>query len=445
MAYSNNNEITASFMTLGCRVNQYESDVWVSFLKNNGIRIVPFGKKCDICVVNTCTVTAESDRKSRQMIRRAATLADHVVATGCFAQISPDEAMSIEGVDFVCGNGDKERLGEIILKIAHGESVGKNGVVPPVDRGSVEMKLDCPNRTRSYIKIEDGCENFCAYCIINKARGPVRSKSPDEVMSEARTLARAGSAEIVLTGIETASYGLDFPDRKPYGHALADLVCRLAEIDEVKRIRLSSLEPTVMSEYFVISLSSAGEKIMPHFHLSMQSGSSEVLRQMRRRYNADMALAAVERMKSATPGVTFSADIITGFPGETEENFAETVEFCRNVGFLHLHIFPYSIRKGTEAALMENQIPEQVKKERLLYLESVGEEIKLSLLRDYIDAHREKPVYMLTEKCFGANSTGHSEHFVEVKAVGCSSGIGEIVPVVLYGYEDGFCLGRRAD
>ncbi len=442
---NNKNEITAAVMTLGCRVNQYESDVLVSSLKNNGVRIVPFGEKCDICVVNTCTVTAESDRKSRQMIRRAATLAEHVVVAGCFGQISPEEAMAIDGVDYVCGNGDKKKLDGIIMQIAHGKKVIQNGVVPPVDRGSVEMKLDCPNRTRSYIKIEDGCENRCAYCIINKARGPVRSKSPEEVMAEAEALACAGSSELVLTGIETASYGMDFADRKPYGHALADLVCRVATLDKVKRIRLGSLEPTVMSEYFVTTLASAGEKIMPHFHLSMQSGSSEVLRRMRRRYSADMALAAVERMKKALPGVTFSADIITGFPGETEENFAETVEFCRKVGFLHLHIFPYSIRRGTEAAEMENQIPEHIKKERLLYLESVGEEIKSSLIRNYIAAHRETPVYMLTEKCDGVSSTGHSEHFVEIKAVDCASGIGDIVPVVLYGYEDGFCLGRRAD
>lgn len=440
-------EISAAILTLGCRVNQYESDVIASGLKNSGIRLVPFGEKCDVSVINTCTVTAESDRKSRQMIRKAAAVSKHVCVTGCYAQIASDEAMKIDGVEYICGNSGKASLADIILKIASGEMNGSlNATTPPDSYSSVEMKLEKPNRTRSYIKIEDGCNNICSYCIINKARGPVRSKEMSLVLEEAESLSKQGCREVILTGIEAASYGLDFHDKKPYGHALADLIRNVAKIDGIERIGLGSLEPTVMSEYFCSVLSEVGvrEKVLPHFHISLQSGSSEILRKMRRRYNSDMALAAIERMRSALPEATFSADIIVGFPTETEENFLETVEFCRAARFLHLHIFPYSKREGTEAAVMEGQIDEHEKRVRLSRLEEVGNTIKTELINDYIESHRNSPVYMLTEKCRGGSSTGHSEHFIETKAAGCVSAVGEVVPVLLESYDGRFCVGKAA-
>ncbi|MGN1409594.1 MAG: tRNA (N(6)-L-threonylcarbamoyladenosine(37)-C(2))-methylthiotransferase MtaB [Eubacteriales bacterium] len=441
-------EITASVLTLGCRVNQYESDVLVSELKKHGIKLVPFGEKCDVSVVNTCTVTAESDRKSRQMIRKAAAVSKHVAVTGCFAQISSDEAMKLEGVEYVCGNSKKASLAEIILKLA-GEDceVRINDVTPPDDYSSVEMKLTAPNRTRSYIKIEDGCNNRCSYCIINKARGPVRSKDPSLVLEEAEILASQGCREVILTGIEAASYGMDFKNRAPYGHALADLIAQVSRIGGIERIGLGSLEPSVMSDYFCSVLSDAEvrKKVLPHFHISLQSGSSEILAKMRRRYNAGMALAAMEKMRTALPESTFSADVIVGFPTETEENFIETVKFCEKAQFLHLHIFPYSKRAGTEAAAMAGQIPEHEKKLRLNRLEEVGEKIKRGIIDNYIESHREKPVYLLTEKCRGKISTGHSEHFIEVKAENCTSEIGEVVPVLLESYDGKFCVGRRVE
>ncbi len=439
-------EITASIITLGCRVNQYESDVIVSELKKNGIQLVPFGEKCDISIINTCTVTAESDRKSRQMIRKAVSLSKHVAVTGCYAQIFSDDAMKIDGVEYICGNSGKSSLAEMIIKLAENGSEEKiNNTTPPDSYDSVEMKLDTPNRTRSYIKIEDGCNNVCSYCIINKARGPVRSKAPSLVINEAETLSEQGCREVILTGIESASYGLDFSDKKPYGHSLAELIRDVSAVDGIERIGLSSLTPTVMSDYFcsVISEENVKKKILPHFHISQQSGSSDVLRRMKRRYNADMALSAIERMRSYLPESTFSADIIVGFPGETEREFTETIEFCRAVKFLHLHIFPYSKRKGTEAAVMDCQIPENEKKARLTELEKIGEEIKRGLIEDYISAHRTSPIYMLTEKCKEGNSTGHSEHFFEVKAVDCISQVGEVVPMVLDGYDGHFCTGKR--
>ena len=422
---------TVSLLTLGCRVNQYESDSFAESLEHRGIRIVPFGEKCDLSIVNTCTVTAESDRKSRQMIRRATANARHTVVTGCFAQISPDCFADAENVTFITGNSGKASLADTVYEILTGTYCGnKVSVTPPDDMGAVTMTLGTPMRCRSYVKIEDGCDNRCSYCIISTARGPVRSKPQELVISEVQALAEAGCREIILTGIETASYGMDFGVRRPYGHHLADLIREIEKIDGIERIGLGSLEPTVMSDYFTDTIRDC-KKVLPHFHLSIQSGSSAVLRAMRRRYNAEMALTSIEKMRSAVPEATFSADIIVGFPGESDENFRETMEFCRAARFLHMHIFPYSKRAGTEAAEMKGQIAGNIKRERLHELESLGREIKGELLENYVNSHKDAPVYVLAEKCEGGSSFGHSEHFVEVKITNTEADAGEIIPVYL--------------
>ncbi|MBE6617352.1 MAG: tRNA (N(6)-L-threonylcarbamoyladenosine(37)-C(2))-methylthiotransferase MtaB [Ruminococcaceae bacterium] len=441
----NETKSTVSVLTLGCRVNQYESDAFSAEMERLGIEIVPFDTPCDIAIVNTCTVTAESDRKSRKMIRRAAQNAEHVIVTGCYAQIAADEAAASPSVTYVCGNSGKHTLAKTVKQILCGTYTGEtNAVTPPTDQGAVSMTLTAPMRTRSYIKIEDGCENKCAYCIINKARGPVRSKDPAVVFDEAKALAEAGTHEIILTGIETASYGMDFPSHKPYGHSLADLICEVAKADAVERIGLGSLDPTVMSDYFVGKVKGVS-KLLPHFHLSIQSGCSRTLARMRRKYNADMALSAIERMKAAIPEVTFSADVIVGFPGETEEDFLETMEFCRRVRFLHLHIFPYSKRAGTEAAVMDGQIHEQVKRERFNRLEAEGKKINGEIIEKYIADHSEStgnPVRVLIEKNVGTSCSGHSEHFVEVKILGHTAEVGSVVEAYLCGVDGKFCTGK---
>lgn len=436
---------TVSVLTLGCRVNQYESDSLCARLRSAGVRIVPFGDPADVTVVNTCTVTAESDRKSRQMIRRAAQNAARVVVTGCFAQVDPDAAAAADGVVYVCGNEGKASLADTVLAILGGE-VPENAahVDPPVGRHGVEMTLTAPMRTRSYIKIEDGCNNRCSYCLIRKARGPVRSKDPALVLEEAASLAKAGAKEVILTGIEAASYGLDFDDRRPYGHALAQLIREVQAINGIERIGLGSLEPTVMNEVFCEAARNC-PKLLPHFHLSVQSGSDPVLAAMRRRYRAEAVLAAILRMKDARPDTTFSADVIVGFPGEGEEQYRETEAFCRAARFLHLHIFPYSKREGTEAAAMDHQVPEAVKHERAARLEAVGAEIRRELLAEYTEAHRASPVMLLVEKCVGGMCSGHSEHFVELKRIPGKAGIGEIVPVLLDGTDGAVCTGHFMD
>ena len=436
---------TVSVLTLGCRVNQYESDALCAALKANGVKIVPFGDPADAAVVNTCTVTGESDRKSRQMIRRAAQNAAHVIVTGCFAQIAGDEISSMEGVTFVCGNDGKANLAETVLAVLSGSlPVGVNGVTPPVGRGSVEMTLPSPQRTRSYIKIEDGCGNRCAYCLIRFARGPVRSKAREVVLSEARALAEAGAKEVILTGIEAASYGMDFENRQPYGHALADLIREVNRIPGILRIGLGSLEPTVLSDYFAAAVRDS-EKLLPHFHLSVQSGSTAVLRAMRRRYPAEAVLRSMERIRSARPDVTFSADMIVGFPGETGEDYRLTEDFCRAAEFLHLHIFPFSRREGTEAASMENQVPEPVKRDRAERLEAVGAETRRELLDRYVRDHGTTPVYLLVEKNGGGFLSGHSEHFVELKKIPGRAAVGEVVPVLTDATDGLVCTGHPAE
>ncbi len=438
----NKKNYTLSVITLGCRVNQYESDVLADSLKRRGVEIVPFGERCDITVVNTCTVTAESDRKSRQTIRRAASLAKHTVVTGCFAQISSDYLSNLDGITYACGNSGKAKLADTVYQILSGEYSGeKVNITPPNDIGAVKMTLSAPTRTRPYIKIEDGCNNRCSYCIIPSARGRVRSKPPALVIEEAAALAQSGYREVILTGIETASYGADFEHRRPYGHSLADLLREISKIDGIERIGLGSLEPTVMTDYFTDAVR-ALPKVLPHFHLSIQSGSSKILAAMRRRYNAEKALTAIEKMRNAVPDATFSADIIVGFPGETDGNFEETAEFCRTAKFLHLHIFPYSIRLGTEAAEMKSQIPEQIKHARLSVLESLGAGIKKDLLTDYVCAHSEAPIYVLAEKSKNGRTFGHSEHFVEVYVDGVTAKAGEIIPVLLDSTDGDTCVGH---
>ncbi len=448
--HMDNTKKTVSFYTLGCRVNQYESDVISTTLEKNGVKIVPFGEKTDLALINTCTVTAESDRKSRQMIRKATLFAKKVVVAGCYSQISPEEASGIDGISYVIGNDGKHGLAETVLSLLNGVEFPINSVTPPTSPLSVQMKLEKPNRTRSYIKIEDGCPNRCSYCIINSARGPVRSKPKKLVVEEVCALAKLGNREVILTGIETASYGSEAGfsnEHRPYGYALADLISEISEIDGIERIGMGSLEPTVMTDYFVSSIAKRSSgKVLPHFHVSLQSGSNEILKRMRRRYTSEMAFSAIQRMKSALPEATFSADVIVGFPGETEENFLETVSFCEKIKFLHLHIFPYSIRRGTEAAEMPDQLPENVKKSRVARLEEVSARLKKELLEDYINKHRQKPIFLLVEKSDGDFVTGHSEHFAEIRAKILpdkrAPEIGEIVAVLLDSLDGSFCVGR---
>ena len=398
--------------TLGCKVNQYESEAIAEKLENNGLSVYHDRDDCGIYIVNTCTVTAESDRKCRQLIRRIVSSNPdaRVIVTGCLAQTAPRELSKIDGVDFVCGNTSKLAAADAAIKFANERSSKSRGncgfLVDDIFSAPFEsMSIKKFDRTRAYVKIEDGCENRCSYCIIPAARGKVRSKAPEDVVSEVKDLIDGGCREIVLTGIETASYGKDLEK--------CDLAALLQMVDGLgcDRIRLGSLDPSLIKDSFVSRI--AGLKsLTPHFHLSLQSGSDRVLAMMRRKYNSKMAMDAIERLRAALPSVMFTTDVIVGFPGETEEDFADTVDFMKRARFLSAHIFPYSKRAGTVAAEMEGQLSNEIKKRRSAELIAIQNDIKEELLTAESLAKSEHDV--LFETFSSGFAVGHTSSFIEV-------------------------------
>jgi threonylcarbamoyladenosine tRNA methylthiotransferase MtaB len=430
--------IRAAVLTLGCRVNQYESDAIAGRLTELGAELCAPSEVADIYIINTCTVTAESDRKSRQLIRRCIKKNPLAIVgvTGCYAQAFPEGAEAIDGVAFVCGNDRKLSAADKAMALARNRAAE----ICRIDVGDIfassfeKMAIDKPeSRTRAFVKIEDGCESKCAYCIIPYARGKIRSKHPEDVIREVTDIARHGCREVVLTGIETSSYGKDLDT----SYDLADLLAAVDTIDGIDRIRLGSLDPAAMTEDLIDRLAGLN-KLMPHFHLSMQSGSDAVLKRMRRRYLSETALKRLNYIRKKIPHVLFSTDLIVGFPGETDEEFEETMEFCRKAKFYHLHIFPYSKRAGTPAATMPNQVAEDVKDRRLATLSAQQAEIRETLAREAIT--NQPQVNVLFEAWDKESIYGHTENFIEVKAPVDPSLSGEIVPVRLIGYEKGICI-----
>ena len=405
-------KVRAGILTLGCRVNQYESDAIMQELSKYGVEICDKDEPCDIYIINTCTVTAESDRKSRQFIRKCVSKNPDavIIVTGCYSQVNPEQALAIEGVDFVCGNSGKSIIAKKSLELFE-KRQEKSAFMPDIYGAKFDqMQVGAPmNRTRAFIKIQDGCDSKCAYCIIPSARGSVRSDSKENILSEIKSAVSQGCVEAVLTGIETASYGKDFKN----GYSLADLLCEVQKIDGLERIRLGSLDPHAITRDFVDKIKSLS-KVMPHFHISMQSGCTKTLNAMKRKYNIDMARERIEYLKSQIPELMLSADVIVGFPQESDDDFLKTVEFFKEQKFLHLHIFPYSKRKGTVAYEMDGQIDESVKKERLRRLSKIQESIKSELLENYVRTHSKVPV--LFETLDGEYMHGHAPSFVEIKA-----------------------------
>ncbi len=399
---------TVGIYTLGCKVNQYESEAIAEGLVSRGFSVVPFSQICDAYIVNTCTVTAESDRKARQLIRRAIKTnpAAYILVTGCMAEVFSDKIAKIEGVDYICGNGQKL---QVIKALEDLFAQGYKNTSPKISISPLnefeEMQITKFDRTRAYIKIEDGCENRCTYCIIPEARGKVRSKARETILSEVRALTEGGCREVVLTGIETASYGRDFEN----GYRLADLLEEVDTIPNIWRVRLGSLDPSLMKSDFVNRIAKL-KSLTPHFHLSMQSGSNKILALMKRKYNCEMALAGMERLRAAIPGVQFTTDIIVGFPGETEEDFAMTVDLAKKAKFLMIHVFPYSERRGTVAATLPGRVPEQIRHQRVRELSAVQAEIQ----KEILDSYNETAVDVLFETYSNGIMTGHTDTFVEV-------------------------------
>ena len=400
-----------AFLTLGCKVNQYETNGMIQEFQKNGYEIVEFHEKADIYVVNTCTVTNMSDRKSRQMLRQAKKNNSEaiVVAVGCYVQVAKEDVEKLEEIDLVLGTNEKTNIIKYVEEymsskddsyvtqiddVMHNQNYG--------DFGSVTYT----EKTRAVIKVQDGCDRFCSYCIIPYARGRVRSRKPESVINEITEIAKNGIKEVVITGIHVASYGKDFKDE----YRLIDLLEEINNIDGIERIRLGSIEPLLISEEFIARLTKLN-KICHHFHLSLQSGCSETLKRMNRRYTIEEFEVIVNRLRKAYSDVILTTDIIVGFPDETDEEFEKTFEFLSKIKFYKMHIFKYSPRKGTKAESMKNQISgdiKDVRSKRLLDLSDKNEE-------EYLKQYIGKEVEVLFEERDGKFYKGHTANYIMVK------------------------------
>ena len=399
----------AALHNLGCKVNAYELEAMQQILEKNGYEIVPFEPGADLYIINTCTVTNIADRKSRQMLHRAKKLNPRaiVAAVGCYAQEKGEELEKDPAVDLVIGNNRKKDLLEILEKY----QATRQGSLHTMDIGKVreyeELEIDrTEEHTRAFLKVQDGCNQFCTYCIIPYARGRVRSRRADDVRKEVRRLASSGCREIVLSGIHLSSYGVDFRD----GTTLLDLIRTVHEEEGISRIRLGSLEPGIITEEFAESLA-ALPKVCPHFHLSLQSGCNRTLRRMNRRYTSEEYIEKCGLLRSVYHNPALTTDVIVGFPGETEEDFRESRDFVEAVSFFETHIFPYSRREGTKAAAWTEQLTEAVKKERV----RIMLELDARKRREYLESFLGRETEILIEERLEGGSpgqwTGHTREY----------------------------------
>ncbi len=424
-------QYTVGLYTLGCKVAQYETEAMLEEFERLGFLSRPFDTVCDVYVINTCTVTAESDRKCRQVIRRAyhKNPAARILVCGCYAQTAPQELEKLPGVSYISGTGGKMRLPAVAKDLLAAPPAAPIMSVTRVEDEPFEhMCVMRAPRTRAYVKIEDGCECHCTYCAIPGARGLVRSKAPAAVVQEVMALAQGGCREVVLTGIETASYGVDLD-----GTRLIDLLEQLDRTPGVPRLRLGSLTPELIRPDFVHRLA-ALRHITPHLHLSMQSGSDDVLRGMRRRYHTAMVRKAMKDLRAAMPDIQITTDMMVGFPGEGDAHFAETMAFCREADFLDMHIFAYSRRPGTPAATMPGQVPPAVKHDRSLALQSLRREMRMAILARVVKAG--KPLSVLFETGQDGLYQGHSDTYIEVEAKASFDPRGAIYDVHPCGLKD---------
>lgn len=430
------NKKQISLYTLGCKVNQYESEAFAEALEANGYTAVQGGRDSAVCIINTCTVTGESDRKCRQTIRHA--IADnpgaYIIVTGCFAQISPEAIQAIGNVDCIIGNRNKMQVVTMALKALSGHRTHLTSVSDLQKAEYEEMKVKRSERTRAYIKIQDGCENNCSYCIIPKARGPIRSRKADDVLKEATELVQSGYKELVLTGIEVAAYGRDLKDEN-----LVTLLTKLNELDGLERIRLSSIELSFLRPHIIEGIAKL-PKVCHHFHLSLQSGCSRTLAAMKRKYNADMIKNCVKELRTAMPDVLFSADIIVGFPTETDEDFKETLALLSKLELLHMHVFSYSRRPGTPAAEMKNVSTGEQIKARSKTLLQLDEEARQRVYCKMAPIGSKHAVLFETNE--NGIWQGHTENFMEISVLTDEDLHNTVKTVEIIGFSDKKLLGK---
>ncbi|CAM5221325.1 tRNA (N(6)-L-threonylcarbamoyladenosine(37)-C(2))-methylthiotransferase OS=Ureibacillus acetophenoni OX=614649 GN=SAMN05877842_102254 PE=4 SV=1 [Ureibacillus acetophenoni] len=431
---------TVAFHTLGCKVNHYETEAIWQLFKEQGYERTDFEHQADVYVINTCTVTNTGDKKSRQVIRRAVRQNPDAVicVTGCYAQTSPAEIMAIPGVDIVVGTQDRQKmLGYIDQYRVERQPIN---AVRNIMKNRVYEELDVPyftDRTRASLKIQEGCNNFCTFCIIPWARGLMRSRDPQEVIKQAQQLVDAGYLEIVLTGIHTGGYGQDFKD-----YNLAQLLRDLeANVKGLKRLRISSIEASQLTDE-VIEVLKNSNIVVRHLHIPIQSGSDTVLKRMRRKYTMDFFAERLEKLNDALPDLAITSDVIVGFPGETEEEFMETYNFIAKYKFAELHVFPFSKRTGTPAARMEDQIDEDVKNERVHRLITLNDQ----LAKEYASRFEGEVLEVIPEERFKETDqenllVGHTDNYLRVVFEGTEDMIGKLIKVKItkagYPYNEG--------
>jgi len=419
-------------LTLGCKVNQYDSEAMSEILTRAGYEVVPFEKAADAYLINTCTVTGTADKKSRQMISRAKKLNPRAVicVAGCLAQRDAKEVAAIPGVDIVLGTGNRARIAEYLEAAFKGRK--SFNAVYDISREEQFEDLAVSRsgeRTRGYIKICEGCNNFCSYCIVPFARGPVRSRPLEQIADEAKRLVASGVREVVLTGIHIASYGIDMDKQT----GLADVIERLDRMPEDMRLRLGSLEPGILTEEFC-RRAAACKKLCPHFHVSMQSGSETVLKRMNRHYTPGEYARYIKRLRYFFENPAVTTDVITGFPQESEEEYLETIEFVKDIGFSRIHVFPYSEREGTAAARMKGSVPVPVRKERAARMIEVGQAME----REYAASFVGKEVEVLLEECYDGVCEGYTRRYVKACTAGKQGDLKKIAvtrceDMILYG------------
>ena len=394
-------------LTLGCKVNTYESEFIINELKKRGYEICDFNEVCDVYIINTCTVTNTSDIKSRKMIRKAIRMNPDacVVALGCFIEANHD--FRLDGLDIVVGNKDKSKVVDLIdewfLKREEIRDLYKD-----VAYEFEDMYINSfPGRTRAFVKIQDGCENFCSYCIIPYVRGKCRSKKLNVVLKEIKDLVSNGYQEVVLTGIHTGNYGVDL------GTNFANLLKEVVKIEGLKRLRISSIEITELTDE-VLEVMRNNKVIVDHMHIPLQAGSNKVLKLMNRKYDLDYFFKKIKEIKSVRPAMAITTDVIVGFPGEEEEDFLETIETCKKIGFSKIHVFPYSERRGTKAMELDGHVDPKIKKERAKRLLEVSKELE----NNYFSSFIGRDVVVLVEEFRDGYSYGHTDNYLHVKIEG---------------------------
>lgn len=422
--------------TLGCKVNTYESNVMRDALLNKGYFEVGLKEKADITIINTCTVTNTADSKSMKVIRQAIRRNENaiIVVCGCLVQNKKEEVSKIDGVDIVIGNINKSKIVDYIEKYIE-EKKQEVDVRNIMNTNFEPMMLNNFNKTRAFVKIQDGCNNFCSYCIIPYTRGNVRSKDKQSVLKEIQLLVDEGHKEVVLTGIHTGNYGAEFADYK-----FADLLKDIVKIDKLERLRISSIEITEINDD-VMEVIKENNILVDHMHIPLQSGSDAVLKRMNRKYDKEYFINKIKKLRKIRPNISITTDVIVGFPGETKEEFEETIETIKKIEFTKLHVFPYSKREGTKAAIMDGQVDENIKKKRVKILLQLSKELEYNYMEKFIG----QKVIFIPEIAKEEYIIGHTGNFLNVKYRGNKNDLNKDIEVKINNIEYPYCIGSTID